>query len=358
MRIIQLIDSLEAGGAERLAVNYANALGELVDFSGLVVTRKEGPLSNQVDSKVFYLFLNKKKTFDFKALFQFRRFVIEHKIDVVHAHSTSFFFAFLLKVLRPSVKLIWHDHYGDSEFLSERPTFALKIVKFSFNGVIVVNQKLKEWAQKKLRCRNVVYLPNFPDIIDNFVPNTILKGHAEKRIICLANLRPQKNHFLLLDVAKKLKHSHPEWTLHLVGKDFEDQYSEQIKNKIAELELEKHVFLYGSRQDIKNILDQSSIAVLTSLSEGLPVALLEYGLYKMPVVVTNVGEISSVIKNNTNGILVPSGDSEKFCKAIVQYIDDVKIRKTFSENLQLTIKNDFSKKAVIDHYINWLASIK
>lgn len=47
MRIIQLIDSLEAGGAERMAVNFANGLASKADFSGLVCTRKEGLLKNQ-----------------------------------------------------------------------------------------------------------------------------------------------------------------------------------------------------------------------------------------------------------------------------------------------------------------------
>ena len=61
MRIVQLIDSLEAGGAERMAVNYANVLAEQIEFSGLAATRKEGALLDQINSNVSYLFLNKKK---------------------------------------------------------------------------------------------------------------------------------------------------------------------------------------------------------------------------------------------------------------------------------------------------------
>ena len=120
MRILQIIDSLEAGGAERMAVNYANALAEKIDFSGLVSTRKEGALLDQINSNVSYMCLNKKGTFDLKALFVLRKFVVENKIEIIHAHSTSFFIAFLLKLLYPSLKLIWHDHYGDSEFLIKR----------------------------------------------------------------------------------------------------------------------------------------------------------------------------------------------------------------------------------------------
>jgi glycosyltransferase involved in cell wall biosynthesis len=58
-------------------------------------------------------------------------------------------------------------------------------------------------------------------------------------------------------------------------------------------------FVYGSQQDVENILNQATIAVLSSQSEGLPVALLEYGLYK-PVVVTAVGDMP-IINNGVNG---------------------------------------------------------
>ena len=99
MRIIQIIDSLEPGGAERMAVHYANALAARIEFSGLVVTRKEGALDSQIDAKVSYLYLNKKKTVDFKALFVLRNYVRQHNVTIVHAHSSSFFLAFLLSTL-------------------------------------------------------------------------------------------------------------------------------------------------------------------------------------------------------------------------------------------------------------------
>ncbi len=95
MRIIQIIDSLEPGGAERMAVHYANALAARIEFSGLVVTRKEGALDSQIDAKVSYLYLNKKKTVDFKALFVLRNYVRQHNVTIVHAHSTSFFLTLL-----------------------------------------------------------------------------------------------------------------------------------------------------------------------------------------------------------------------------------------------------------------------
>jgi glycosyltransferase involved in cell wall biosynthesis len=358
MRVIQIIDSLEAGGAERMAVNYANALAHPIDFSGLVVTRKEGPLLNQVSNKVLYLYLNKKGTMDLKALSRLRKFVLENKVKVIHAHSTSFFLAFLLKLSRPSLQLIWHDHYGNSEFLSKRPSVALRMILPFYTGIIAVNQNLKVWAEEKIHFNNVIYLPNFPTKENNVLENTILKGTKGKRIVSLANLRLQKNHFLLLEVAKKVKLSHPEWTFHLVGKDFQDDYSMQIKNLILELNLETNVFIYGSKLDIATILEQSDIAILTSQSEGLPVALLEYGLYRKPVVVTDVGEIPLLIQDGVNGFIVLSGNAQLFYDSLVNLMKNEILQNDFGKALQQTIALNYSEQTVIQQYLDWLENSK
>ncbi len=354
MRILQIIDSLEAGGAERIAVNYANALAGRIDFSGLVVTRNEGVLSGQISHKVSYFFLNKKSSFDLKAVFRLRKFVIKNQIEIVHAHSTSFFTAFLLKITLPSIQLIWHDHYGDSDFLSKRPFLSLQLIIPFFIGIIAVNQNLKVWAKKQLHFANSIYLPNFPTKEKEVKEHTVLDGIQHKRILCLANLRAQKNHFLLLEVAKRVKETYPEWSFHLVGKDFGDDYSQQIRNKILDLHLEDTVFLYGSKQDIQNIMKQSTIGILTSKSEGLPVALLEYGWYNKPVVVTNVGEISTLVKNDENGFVICSSNEILFYEALMQLIENDDLRNDFGKALHHTIIEQYSEEVVMEHYLNWL----
>ena len=59
MRVVQMIDSLESGGAERMAVTIANELVGQVSFSGLLSTRIEGNLKSAIDKEVYYLFLNR-----------------------------------------------------------------------------------------------------------------------------------------------------------------------------------------------------------------------------------------------------------------------------------------------------------
>lgn len=356
LRILQLIDSLEAGGAERMAINYANALAEVLPFSALITTRKEGALQQQLSMKVVYFFLNKKGKVGVQAVLRLRKFIKTNKINLIHAHSTSFFSAVLVKMTYPKVKIIWHDHYGNSEFLEHRNSFTLRILSVFFQGIISVNLQLKEWAAQQLKFKKVLYLPNFVYFTEanRNLQQTQLEGVSGKKIVCLANLRAQKNHLMLLEVASHLKESHPDWTFHLVGKDFKDDYSLFIHQEILNRNLRKHVFIYGTRDDVGFILNQSDIAILTSKSEGLPVALLEYGFYKKPVLSTSVGEIATVIQSTKTGVLVPSGDVASFYNELIQLIQDPDRRTLIAANLNEHIKGNYSEEEVVHKYLTWL----
>lgn len=354
MRILQLIDSLEIGGAEKMAVNFANALNEKIDFSAIAVTRKEGKLYEAIDNKNNYLFLNKKRTIDFKAIFNLKTYCKSNQIEIIHAHGTSFFTAFLLKLVYPKMAILFHDHSGARSNQNKNSNFFLWLTSYFFRGIIVVNHSLKDWAIKNLNCKKVIYLPNFTSFSNSTVKETILKAKDGFRILYLANLRNPKNHQMLIDVAIKIKENYPDWSFHLVGKDSNDEYSNAIKKSIINNNLENNVYVYGQKNDTKAIIDQSEICVLTSSSEGLPVALLEYGLLKKPVVSTNVGEIPLLIQNNKNGFIVEATNLEEFYISLSKLIENSALRHKFGQEFYKTISSSNSKETVISNYLNWL----
>ena len=357
MRIVQIIDSLEPGGAERMAVNYANSLIDRIEFSGIVATRNEGDLKSKIFPSVSYLFLDRTKTIDFNAFYKLRKYCKENKITHLQPHSTSYFFIVLFKIFFNKIKIIWHDHYGLSEFLNKRNSFVLKIASFFFDGIISVNYQLKNWAITELNCKRVIYLPNFTNKEAETKSETVLKGNLGKRIVCLANLRHQKNHLLLINVAKRLVKSYPDWSFHLVGKDFQDDYSRKLKQTIDENNLADTVFLYGSRNDVATIINRSEIGILTSRSEGLPIVLLEFGLHKKAIVFTNVGEIPLIVQHKTNGLLVPSENVDLFYDSIISLIEHPLIREQLGVALFNTIMKNNSEEAVLDTYFKWLKEI-
>lgn len=338
-----------------MAVSYANALQKNASFSGIVVTRCEGNLQAQLNSNVSYFFLAKKQVIDVKALFSLRHYLKKNKVKFVQAHSTSVFFAFLLKLVMPSIRIIWHDHYGKSEMLKDRKRFVLSFMSLFFFGIIAVNKKLKTWSEDNLFCKKVTYLANFTvDANSVEFVTTNLKGIAGKRIVCLANLRAQKNHFFLLEVAQRCKEKYPDWTFHLVGKDFNDLYSSEIKTQLLDKNLSENVFLYGSCDDVPSILQQCQIGILTSKSEGLPVALLEYGFQKLGVVLTAVGEIPSVVDHQINGLLVATNDVDAFVDSVFYLIQNNEFRTALGTALHTTILETYSEEKVLTNFTHWI----
>tara|TARA_R110001583_G_scaffold162719_1_gene314975 strand:- start:29237 stop:30322 length:1086 start_codon:yes stop_codon:yes gene_type:complete len=344
LKVIQLIDSLNPGGAEMMAVNIANALAEQGIESHLCTARLEGTLMSKIDESVGCLFLNKKNSFDIKAIVKLYNYIKAHRISIVHAHSSSYFMGFLIKIVRPSIRIIWQDHYGNSEHLKNRNTFPLALISYVFEAIIVVNTLLYEWAKKELKTKKVSYIPNFATLNTVLPKATLLHGVKNKRIVCLANLRPQKDHLNLLKAFKLVNEAHTDWTLHLVGLDLKDSYSEEIKLFIKSEHLQNHVFLYGSCADTKHVLEQASIGVLASKSEGLPVALLEYGLAKLPVVITDVGECGKVITHKKHGLVVAPNNAQKLAKEIMNLIEDTNASIKYGVNLYKEVQLNYSKK--------------
>ena len=355
MRILQLIDSLEAGGAERMAVNYANSLSSKIEFSGLIATRSEGPLKTEILEKVEYLFLEKKHTIDIVAVRKLKLYCQKYNVDIVHAHGTSFFLAFLLIFFLPTIKIIWHNHNGMTHTLSKSRVLVLQFCSSYFHGIIVVNQLLKNWSVKNLKSSTIIYLPNFVALKSQHKAAFKLYGQNENRIICVANLRSEKNHLLLLEVAKRIYLKYPSWSFHLIGKDFGDNYAASLKKFVAVNNLEGVVFIYGTLNNIESILKQGTIGVLSSDLEGLPVALLEYAQAKLAVVVTAVGEISNIIQNNKNGLLIKPKDQDGLFVALENLILDEELRKSLGIALGNCVESDYSEAVVIKEYLNWIA---
>lgn len=351
MRVVQIIDSLEAGGAETMAVSYANALAEKISFSGLIATRKEGSLKNQINSKVSYLFLEKKKKIDIPAVFRLRRYIKANKIDIIHAHSSSFFTAVLVKLILPQIKIIWHDHYGTRAKETKKQNRVLIVLSSFFSSIFVVNLQLEEWSKRNMKCSKVIFIPNFATSQTKTEQVTYLKGNDGKRIVFLANLKKPKNHISILKAFSELKLNEKNWSLHLIGRDYLDNYSNEIKTFIQTHSLQNNIHLYGAKNDIKHILSQASIGVLASTDEGFPVTLLEYGLGNLAVLSTNAGYCSVIIQNDINGLLFDPFSDTEINTQLNKITDDHLLREKLSENFRQSILRNYAEEIVIKKLI-------
>lgn len=351
MRVLQLIDSLDAGGAERVAVTYANTLCDYVDESFLCTTRKEGLLKHTIDKKVGYISLKKNSALDIKAIVRLVSFIKKNRVNIIHAHTSSFFLATSIKLYLPKIMIIWHDHYGKSEELDERDYKILKWCSSKFCAIISVNRLLEEWAKKNLKTKNVYYLENTATIPLKEMNSVKLFGQKGKRIVCIANMRPQKDHINLLKAFKLVLKEHPEYTLHLIGQHWDDAYYKNIMDLMNQNTLKEKVHYYGSQSNIISILKQCDMGVLSSKSEGLPLAMLEYGLARLGVVCTDVGQCKELVL--PYGKCVSPNAPRELAAAICFYIENKKELSNNAQDFQNHIHENYNINTIIPKLVSY-----
>ncbi len=345
MKAIQLIDSLHTGGAERMAVNIANALSEVGISSFLCATREEGVLKRALNQDVNYFYARRKGILGIPGILRLYRFVKQEGIDVIHAHSSSYAVGVILKMLRPSLKLVWHVHYGNTVNSPLYRQLLSRSISLICDAVIVVNQKLLEWARQHLGQKNIILIDNFavPVGSQSLVPT--LFGNPEKRIVQVANYRIEKNLEFAVELMASLHDKFPDWSLLLVGHPIDISYFTKLKELVKFWNLEKKVFFITDITDVSSVLNQADIAILTSHSEGLPLALLEYGLSGLPVIVTDVGDCARVV--GSEGCVVAADDEKSFLLCLEELMLDPLLRKTRGEAFQKRVYHNFSKEKAI-----------
>jgi len=170
-------------------------------------------------------------------------------------------------------------------------------------------------------------------VIDNGVDfrrfdNLPAKAHAGKSlgipddsyvIGTVGALTEEKGHRYLLQTMKSVRKSIPNAVCVLVGDGPERT---RLEAMAREQGMTEAVVFAGKRDDVPLILPRFDLFALPSLSEGLPMALLEAQAAKVPAIATNVGAIATVIQNGLTGLVVPPGDAVALAEGIIRSHDE------------------------------------
>ncbi len=347
--VLTIVDSLDIGGTERVAVSIANRLAEDGRRSFLCTTRQEGPLSRVVSPKVELLNLHRSRTLDWHALRRLVSFIRDRRIGLLHAHSSSILTANLASRFAPYPRVLWHDHFGPND-REQRPVWLYRGLTRRVGGIVTVSQPLADWSRDRLRfpSERVWCLPNFVNIPKPSESKLPLPGCEGKRVVCVANVRPVKDHLMLIQAMKRVVSRHPEAHLLLVGGLSDADFVAKVRSEIDHQQLLDNVSLLGPREDVSEILQACDVGILGSKSEGLPVSLLEYGAAGLPVVVTGVGQCPVVVDQGKAGLIVPPEDPQAHADAVISLLDCPTKRKTLGNEFFERVRDRYSAEAVIE----------
>ena len=362
MRVVQLIDNLYWGGAQKMLSMLAHELTNH-QVEVIVVGLDEDDdayYAQQIrDDGVEVVSIKGNSLLDFMRIRRLIRFLKQRKIDLIQTHLS---YANILGVLAGRlvgipVIITLHStgfdrrHYHPMRYRLE--TMALRSIGCH---VVAVGYAIADAQQDRVgRTKPILVIPNaistLPELAssDRQRLRLSLTGSDEGAIlISVGRLSPDKGYSDMLIAFKEILSSYPETSLVIAGKGV---LADSLQAQALSLGIEGRVFLLGARDDIPALLRASDIYVSASHREGMSMSLLESMAAGLPTVATNVGDASKMFTDNT-GVLVEPHYPELLAEAVNVLLADPARMKNMGRAAYDRVIAQYGLEAWTDSYRN------
>ena len=333
-RLFFLLDSFMIGGTETQAVELARRFDPERYEVTIGCLRKEGPLLSRLNgSRVRVVEFAMGGGIDspsgMLAVLRLARFLRKGRFQIVHAHDlwSNMIGVIAGKLARiPVIITSQRDLSHDAWYRTYRRR-VLRYLQRHSSMVLANAQAIRDGliSEDHLPAGKVGVIYNGVDL-DRFhnakvERESLFPGMTERKLIVhVGNMNSDvKGHPVLIAAAAKIAELHSEALFVLVG---DGPMRAEFENQTESAGVKQSVLFLGRRSDVPQILGACDIAVLPSLAEGLPNAVLEYLAAGLPVVATALGGNLEVIQDGVSGVLIPPHDSVALAAVLVRLLDD------------------------------------
>jgi glycosyltransferase involved in cell wall biosynthesis len=365
MRVIIVIrDFFSIGGAENFAREFAlNLKKKNVDVK-VITSRKSLIKKNKFfrNIKVIQIYSPNIRIIGtliycfslfIYFIFHFREYDIIQSFFLKHS---SFVSVIAGKILKKKVfcRMECSGNFGDIKTLKKIPFsfIFLKIFKISDGIIVLSNEMKKELEYYGFNKDKLFLIPNAVDV-EKFIPPTnkeeIKKklGFENKKIVIfIGRLTKQKGINFLLEAFKEVDNENK--FLIILG---EGELKESLFKKIENLGIKNRIWFGGKKDNVIPYLQAADVFVLTSISEGLPIVLLEAMSCGLPVIVSNVGGNIDVVENEINGYVVFPYDIKRIKIHIEDILKDEKKANLMGNRNRKKVIENYSCEAIIKKYL-------
>ncbi|PVW16471.1 glycosyltransferase family 4 protein [Marixanthomonas spongiae] len=346
MKVLQLIDRLEVGGAERVAVDLSILLkreGVAVDFLNLLYPSKlDGELR---ENNIQVAYLNRKNKYNPFTLL--RLFLILNSYSIVHVHSRHVLRYVGLTLLVPyflrNYKVVFHDHYGSIDTDESISLYLKKCIK-NCHAYIGVSDKLVAWANEHRLNASIYLLKN---IVRKKKP--VKKANIQSEIMVIGNFREQKNYEFLLSLAEKLPDT---ICLDLYGAVVEREYYESILTQLDERGLTKRINIIVDETASASLITNYKMAVHCATSETGPLVAIEYMAQHLPFIMYNTGAVANTLKAYEYDLIMDTFDATTWSKKIMGVLKNPTYFKSIEKQLSLYYTKFFSEQNYVATCLN------
>lgn len=329
LKILHVSHSLNTGGLERIILEMVRC-GPEHGFTCAVATLGHGgDLAEQVEEQGGHWYrLDKREGLDWRAGFRLARLAKRWGADVLHAHNEGAgLYAGLAGRLgsRPAIC----TRHGLSFGAGPRGGWLRRAAGLLCKRTVCVGRDVLRFAREedRLPASRLALVYNGVDT-QVFQPDPEARalwrkelglGANQTVLISVGRLAPEKDYDLLLDAMACLPSGQSEAMLILVG-DGPERIALELK--AAKLGLADRVLLLGARTEVPGLLNAADLFALSSLTEGIPMALLEAMACTLPVAALEVGGIPEVVEDGRSGVLVRGRRPEDLADAVAGVLAD------------------------------------
>jgi glycosyltransferase involved in cell wall biosynthesis len=293
-----------------------------------------------------------------RAAHKLARFIEGEQIDIVHTFfANSELLGVIAKAMNKSLCLVsarrsmgyWHT---PSTLLKSR--LVSRVIPHFIANCEAVKQRISEIENISLDKIQVIYNPvNRARIRDGFLENISRSNLGIKNgvpvIGMVANFRPVKDYACFLRASRIIADKEPNAKFIIVGSG-EREFKERLHNRISDLDLHNCVMNLGEQRNPIPLIRLFDVGVLTSKSEGLSNALIEYGALGVPTVATDVGGNAEILKDGVSGFLVPPSSPEALARRVLELLEKGELRQRFGIEAEKHVLKKFSEEAIIFAY--------
>lgn len=352
IRVCFLIDRLGYGGTELQLVALIRALDRRLVAPHLALLDGSDPESRALEpAECPVLRLGVRRLLrprTLVSLSRFVRFLRRAKIDVLQAYfADSACFALVAGKLARIPCLVRTRNNAHRSDTRVQQILARLLGRFA--TLTVANSEAARGAvveEDGADPRTVVVVPNGADpgrFSGIPLPDSEDAATARSRKVgMVANLRRVKGVDVFVRAAPLVKETHPAVSFHVVG---EGPDRGKLEALVAELGLAKSFRLEGRCSDVAGFLADLDVAVLSSRSEGMPNAVLEYMAAGRPIVATAVPGVVSLLRDGEDGILVPPDSPPHLAAAIGTLLADRKLAARVAATARARARSEFSIEA-------------
>ncbi len=185
------------------------------------------------------------------------------------------------------------------------------------------------------------------EVIQSFVK-------SGKAIVSIGRLSREKSFETLIEAMSVLRNGDADIKLIIIGEGY---LRDKLQKQIDTLHLNENIQLVGYRIAAKRYLHLFDALIISSVTEGLPITMLEAMAAGVPVVATAVGGIPEAIKDGITGLLAPPRNPVKLAEAISRVINDMQLAGTIRSQARLMIRKEYDSRVMADKYAELYARI-